>query len=57
MEPGEQLVVTGRASPLATAGPASVSLTISATQPSGSGDGFCTGSATFQATELAPLVP
>lgn len=57
VEPGEQLVVTGRASPLATAGPASVSLAITATQRSASGDGFCTGSATFEATELAPLVP
>jgi hypothetical protein len=51
MEPGDQLVVTGTASPLATAGPASVSLAIAATQ------GSCTGSATFEATELAPLIP
>ncbi len=55
-QPGEQLVVTGRASPLATAGPASVSLAITATQQRFS-DESCTGSATFQATELAPLVP
>lgn len=57
VEPGWQLVVTGRASPLATVGPASVSLTIMATQPSDSGDGSCTGTAAFSATELAPLVP
>ncbi len=54
---GEQLVVSGQASPLATMGPASVSLAITATQRSDSGDGFCTGSASFRATELAPLVP
>jgi hypothetical protein len=57
IEPGEQLVVSGRASPLATAGPASVSLAITVTRQSGSGDGSCTGSATFEATELAPLAP
>ena len=57
MAPGEQLVVTGRASPLATRGPASVALAITATRRSDSGDWFCAGSATFEATELAPLVP
>jgi hypothetical protein len=57
MNPGEQFVLTGRVSPLATTGPASVSLEITATERNDSGDGFCTGSATFQATELAPLVP
>jgi hypothetical protein len=54
-DPGEQVVVTGRASPLATAGPASVSLAITVTQ--GSSDGSCSGSAAFEATELVPLVP
>lgn len=54
-EPGEQLVLTGRASPLAEPGLASVSLSISY-HKQWSATEFCDGSATFRTTELAPLV-
>jgi hypothetical protein len=58
LEPGEQFVVDGRASPLATTGPATVSLSITGTRMGGNDPNeFCTGSATFDQTELAPLVP
>lgn len=48
---GFQYVVTGRVSPLATKGPASVSLAVTFSSSA------CAGSATFEATELAPLAP